>query len=155
MRPQLFALLLALQVFHVLFLLLHDWIPLGPLSDPVAVRAENSLPKLLSATLLSSLPFVIALACSLRFQILGYPHWLLRFLWIAYLFLFAGELQAWWVPYFFGAQPERVARYRTMFGTTHAFLPARNGIRINTLHVVLHAATLALLGTLAALTLTS
>lgn len=30
-----------------------------------------------------------------------------------------------------------------MFGTTHAFLPAHNGIRPYTLHVVLHAATLA------------
>lgn len=30
-----------------------------------------------------------------------------------------------------------------MFGNTHAFLPARNGIRPNTLHVILHLATLA------------
>jgi hypothetical protein len=39
-----------------------------------------------------------------------------------------------------------------MFGKTHAFLPVRNGIRINTLHVILHVATLTTLVVLAALT---
>ena len=77
----------------------------------------------------------------------------MRFLWIAYLFLFIGELEAWWIPYLRGAKPERVARYETMFGATHAFLPVRNGIRINTLHVILHVLTVALLITLALLTL--
>ena len=38
-------LLLALQAFHVLFLLFHDWIPLGSLNNIAAVRAENSTPK--------------------------------------------------------------------------------------------------------------
>jgi hypothetical protein len=36
-----------------------------------------------------------------------------------------------------------------MFGNTHAFLPARNGVRPNTLHVILHASTLAMLVLLA------
>jgi hypothetical protein len=38
-----------------------------------------------------------------------------------------------------------------MFARTHAFLPERNGMRPNTLHVVLHASTLATLLLLAAL----
>jgi hypothetical protein len=38
-----------------------------------------------------------------------------------------------------------------MFGTTHAFLPERNGIRPNTLHVILHILTLATLVVLGAL----
>ena len=146
------TLLLVLQVFHVAVLLLHDWLPLGSLSDPAAVRSENSRGKLLFAALISTLPFAIALACSLHFQHRGYPHWLFRFLWIAYILLFVGELQAWWVPYFFGAKPELVTRYANMFGRTHAFLPERNRIRINTLHVILHASTVALLVTLAVLT---
>jgi hypothetical protein len=37
---------------------------------------------------------------------------------------------------------ERAARYQAKFGRTHAFLPARDGIRPNTLHVILHVATL-------------
>jgi hypothetical protein len=42
--------------------------------------------------------------------------------------------------------------YQAMFGKTHAFPPVRNGIRINTLHVILHVATLTTLVVLAALT---
>jgi hypothetical protein len=60
---------------------------------------------------------------------------------ISYSFLFIGELQVWWVPYLFRDQPIRAVRYRS-----------RNGIRPNTLHVILHLATLATLFVLAALT---
>lgn len=147
------TLLLGLQVFHVAFLLLHDWVPFGPLNDPAAVRSENSRGKLLLATLLSTLPYAIALGFSKRHQRHGYPHWLFVYLWVAYIFLFIGELEAWWIPFFRGAKPERIARYEAMFGRTHAFLSARNGIRINTLHCMLHAATVLLLISLAAITL--
>ena len=147
------TLLLALQIFHVAFLLLHDWVPLGPLNDLAAVHAENHASKIVLSTLLSTLPFAIALLFSLHFQQRGYPHWLFLFLWIAYILLFVGELRAWWIPYLRGAKAERVARYEKMFGATHALLPVRNGIRINTLHVILHASTVTLLITLAVLTL--
>ena len=70
------TLLLALQIFHVTFLLLHDWVPLGPLNHPAAVRAENPGGKIVLGTLLSTLPFAIALGCSLHLQHRGYPHWL-------------------------------------------------------------------------------
>ncbi len=33
---------------------------------------------------------------------------------------------------------ETQARYQTMFGRTHSFLPMRHGISPNTLHVALH-----------------
>jgi hypothetical protein len=59
--------------------------------------------------------------------------------------LFCGLLQAWWIPYLFHPEPERAARYEVMFGATHAFLPQRNGIGVNTLHVIFHLATVALL----------
>ena len=58
--------------------------------------------------------------------------------------LFVGELQV-LVDFSFCAQPERAARYQAMFGDTHAFLPVHIGIRPNTLHVILHAGTLAIL----------
>ena len=146
------ALLLALQVFHVAFLLLHDWVPLGTLNDVAAVRRESSVAKLITATVVSTLPYGIALGFSLHDQHHGYPHWLFTFLWIAYVLLLAGELQAWWVPYFRGATPERIERYAAMFGNTHAFLASRNGVRINTLHCILHAATALTLVTLAVVT---
>jgi len=52
-----------------------------------------------------------------------------------------------------GPEPERAARYRSMSGATHSFLPERNGITPNTLHAVLHGCTAATLSVLAFLTL--
>jgi hypothetical protein len=145
MRPIVTSTLIALQSFHVLFLALHDWIPLGGLNDVKAVRAANTGAKLVVATLISTTPFAIGLAGSAICFDQACPEWLWWWLWVSYALLFAGEVQAWWIPYFFHAEPELAARYRTMFGATHAFLPERNGIRPNTLHCVLHAATLATL----------
>lgn len=137
--------LLALQLFHVLFLALHDWVPLGRLNNVAAVRAADPLAKLLAATLISTLPFLIGLAASAHFAGAPLPSWLRIYLWISYGLLFLGELQAWWIPYFLIAEPARAARYQTMFAGTHAFLPVRNGITPNTLHVILHTATVAML----------
>jgi len=143
--------LLVLQLFHVLFLGLHDWIPPGRLNDVDAVRAENPTSKLVVGTLVSAIPFAFGLGASLHYYGHAYPGWLWVWLWASYLLLFVGELQAWWVPYFLRHEPQRAARYQAMFGGTHAFLPVRNGIRPNTLHVILHGATvltLAVLGLL-------
>jgi hypothetical protein len=54
-------------------------------------------------------------------------------------------LTAWWIPYLFHSEPERAARYQVMYGSTHALLPERNGIKPNTLHVILDVATVVLL----------
>jgi hypothetical protein len=134
--------LLALQGFHVLFLALHDWIPLAPLNDVKAVRAANPMSKLLLGTLISTLPFLFGFGASLRFFGQSYPRWLLLYLAISYALLFLGELQAWWLPYLLLPNPTLAARYQVMFGNAHAFLAARNGITPNTLHVILHLATL-------------
>lgn len=131
----------ALQFVHVLFFALHDWVPLGRLNNIKAARAENSTSKLLLGTLLSTLPFGLLLIQSMHYVHQPFPAALTLWLSIAYLFLFAGELKAWWIPYFFGTTPERVARYEVMFSNTLAFLRPRNGIRPNTLYVFLHTAT--------------
>ena len=49
--------LFALQAFQVLFLCLHDWVPVPPLNDVKAVRAANGFGKLLTTTVVSALPF--------------------------------------------------------------------------------------------------
>ena len=134
--------LLVLQTFHVLFLGLHDWIPLGKLNDVEAVRAANSISKLLLGTLISTVPFAFGWAASVHYFGRTYPGWLWIWLWASYALLLFGELQAWWVPYLLRPESQRAARYDAMFGRTHAFLPAHNGIRPNTLHVILHTATL-------------
>ncbi len=145
--------LLALQIFIVLFLALHDWIPLGTLNNLAAVRAANPGAKVLTTTLLSVSPYAFGLAASIIYFGRAYPDWLFWWLWISYGLLFLGQLRAWWIPYLVRPDPARAARYEQMFGGTHAFLPEHNGIRPNTLHILLHAFTVALLLVLAGLTI--
>ncbi len=144
------TLLTALQALQVAFLWLHDWVPLGRLNNIAAIRGQNTVGALVITTMVQSLPFTIGLAASLAHLHTGFPHWLLMWLWVSYGILFAGELRAWWVPYLLRPEPARAMRYRAMFGGTHAFLPERHGIVPNTLHTLLHAATLGTLLVLAA-----
>jgi hypothetical protein len=145
MHPLTMGALLALQCFEVLFLFLHDWVPLGMLNDLKGVSTADPFGKRVAATLITAIPFGIGFVASVIYFGKPYPNWLFWWLWISYGFLFCGILQAWWIPYFLHPDPEKAARYQVMFGATHAFLPARNGIRVNTLHVIFHAATVALL----------
>jgi hypothetical protein len=143
------TLLVALQAIQVAILWLHDWAPLPPINDVSAVRAADSTTRLVIVTLIQCVPYTIGLVFSVAALSSGIPGWLRYWLWISYGLLFLGELRAWWVPYLLRPEPERATRYRAMFGATHAFLPEHNGIRPNTLHVVLHACTAATLVVLA------
>jgi hypothetical protein len=133
--------LLALQVFQVVFLWIHDWIPLGRLNDVAAVRSQDTLPRLVIVTFVQSVPYSVLLFFSARFFGRPYPHRLAEWLWISYGLLLVGQIRAWWIPYLFRPEPERAARYRIMFGHTHAFLPQRNGLVPNTAHILFHLAT--------------
>src|SRR5271156_1258137 len=144
--------LIALECFVVLFVALHNWIPLGSLNDVKAVRSILPTGKLLVTTLINLIPVVIGLACSVFYFRRGFPGWLLWFLWIFYALACYGSLKAWWIPYLFRPDLERAARDRIMYGSTHSFLPERNGIRPNTLHVIFDIATVAILIVLAILT---
>ena len=140
--------LVLLQAFQVVFLWIHDWIPLGRLNDVPAVRSQDTRSQLVVVTLIQSVPFTLGLLYSLLYFRPPYPHWLRLWLWISYSLLFIGQLRAWWIPYLFRSEPERAARYRVMFGNTHSFLPQRNGLVPNTAHILLHlsaAATLIVL----------
>jgi hypothetical protein len=130
---------------QVAFLWIHDWVPLGRLNDVAAVRREDGLGGLVRITLIQGIPWSVGLFFSIRSFGGPWPGWLDTYLWISYGLLFAGQLRAWWVPYLVRPEPERAARYRRMFGRTHAFLPPRNGIVPNTAHVLLHLATAATL----------
>jgi hypothetical protein len=137
--------LIALETFQVTFLWLHDWVPLGRLNDVAEVHRADSLQRLVIVTIVQSVPFTIGLIFSAKYFGHPYPHWLVTWLWISYVLLFIGQLRAWWVPYLLKADPERALRYRQMFGNTHSFLPARNGMVPNTAHILLHLATAATL----------
>ena len=129
--------LLALQVFQVLFLWVHNWIPLGRLNDVAAVRSQDTRRRLVTVTLIQSLPWTIGLCFSLLHFRRPYPDWLV----ISYGLLCIGQIRAWWIPYLFRPEPKRAARYQIMFGKTHSFLPPRNGMVPNTAHILLHMAT--------------
>lgn len=147
-----FIAFLVCQSLVVLFIALHDWVPLGRLSNLEAVRAADSTAKLFFVTVLSTLPFAIALAASLYYAAGRNPHWLTWLLWISYGFGLYGMLRAWYWPYLFGGDPERVRRYQQRFANTHAFLPAIHGIRPDTLHICFHAALISAFALLAVLT---
>ena len=136
---------LGLQVFQVLFLWLHDWVPLSGLNDVAAARSQDTTARLIVVTLIQSVPFTVGLLFSILQIGRPYPHWLYMWLWISYSLIFVGQRRAWWIPYLFHPEPERAARYQIMFGKTHSFLPSRNGLVPNTAHIALHIATAATL----------
>ena len=109
-----------------MFLLVHDWIPLGPANDVDAVRRENTLRQLFIGTFVTSIPVALALCYSLWYFRYPYPTWVKVWLCLTYGILFAVELEAWWIRYFLRAEPKRVRRYKAMFGNTYGFLPCRS-----------------------------
>jgi hypothetical protein len=151
MNPSLLDVFIACQFYVVLFIAIHDWIPLGRLNNLSGIRAADSRLRRLWVTAISALPFAIGLAGSMYYGGSRFPDWLLYLLWISYLAGVYGMLRAWWVPYLIVPDPVRAARYQVRFAHTHAFLPVRNGIRPDTLHVSFHAVflvALVLLGVL-------
>jgi hypothetical protein len=135
--------LLALQIFHVLFLWLHDWVPMGRLNDIQAVKSQDSRKRLIAMTLIQSAPYTLGLFFSIYHYDHPYSNWVRSYLLASYILLFIGELRAWWIPYFWLEEPLRAKRYKVLFGNTHGFLPERHGIRPNSLHILLHLATFA------------
>jgi hypothetical protein len=80
--------LIVLQLFQVLFLWLHDWIPLGRLSDVAAVRSQDTSLHLVVVTLIQTVPFTIGLLFSLLHFGRPYARWLYMWFWISYGLLF-------------------------------------------------------------------
>jgi predicted outer membrane lipoprotein len=133
------------QLMVVIFLALHDWVPLGRLSNPAGLRAVDTTGRLLLTTAVSTLPFAAVLVATALFSSAAYPNWLLWWLWGTYLVCAYGILRAWWIPYLGTPDPDRASRYRIRFAGTHSFLPARNGITPDTLHVAFHSLVAAIL----------
>jgi hypothetical protein len=144
---------IACQIFVVLFIAFHDWIPLGKLNNLAGIRAVDGLARRVIVTVLSTLPYAICLVASIYYASTPFPQWLKWLLWISYGVGLYGLLRAWYVPYLLIPDPARTARYQQRFDQTHAFLPARNGIRPDTLHVGFHAVYLVLVALLVKITI--
>jgi hypothetical protein len=93
--------LLGLECFVVLFVGLHNWIPLGKLNDVKGVRAEFPGRKLVVTTLVNFTPFAFGLAATVYYFSRPFPGWLFWWLWISYGLAVYGSLPAWWIPYLF------------------------------------------------------
>jgi hypothetical protein len=140
------------QVMVVIFVALHDWVPLGRLSNVAGLRAVDTTGRLALTTALSTLPFAAVLIASILFASVEYPKWLLYWLWGTYIACAYGILRAWWIPYLGTPDPNRAKRYSVRFAGTHSFLPVRNGMRPDTLHVAFHSLVVATLVVLALVT---
>jgi hypothetical protein len=68
--------LLGLQCFVVLFVALHNWIPLGKLNNVKGVRTEFPGGKLLMTTLINFTPYAFGLAASAIYFERTFPGWL-------------------------------------------------------------------------------
>lgn len=139
--------LFILQGYMVLFLALHDWVKIGPFTDPDGFDNANTLKEAILQTVGNTLPILFSFLLAIMFAGKTYPLAARIYLMLVYPIYLFGEFQAWWLPYFFGKTigrdfEETVARYQVMFGETHAFLPEMNGIVVNTAHVFLHSATM-------------
>ena len=136
-RTTIEASLIALQAIQVVFLLLHDWVPLGRLSNLAAVRGIDSTSKLFWTTVLSALPFALGLGFSIA-KFPQWPMWVRIYLeWLYGISLF-GILNAWWIPYLSPSDSARAERYRTRFAGTITFLPKRHGFAPDALHTMYH-----------------
>jgi hypothetical protein len=134
---------LTCQLGVTLFIALHDWLPLGSLNNLAGIRAVDSTRRRLVTTVVSVLPFAVGLAGSLYYSEGRFPEWLIWLLAVTYGLGLYGMLRAWYLPYFVYRDTARAERYHVRFANTHAFLPMRNGIRPDTLHVGFHAVLIA------------
>ena len=122
-----------------LFMLVHDWIPLGSLNDIEAVAAENTKRELVMVTSIGAVQFLLLIIILLVFIGKTYPIWIKLWLMIHPSCIFIGAMLSWWIPYLFGfGAEEKLERYQMIFGNTHSFLPVMNGIVPNTLHTLFH-----------------
>src|SRR5271168_20816 len=143
MHAQLKIALISLQGLQVAFLALHDWVPLGRLSNLEAVRASDAPGRLLVVTAVSMLPFGAVFVVSCEYWTAPWPMWLQTWLVFTYSAAVVGAIIAWWGPYLLWRSPERAERYQTRFAGTLKFLPQRHGIAPDVLHVAFHACILA------------
>ena len=126
-------------LFILLFMMLHDWIPLGRFNDLEGIRSQHTISEIWFTTAVNTVSALVVLIITVAFVGKTYPVWARIWLVLHIGGILAGAITAWWIPYFFGADQDLAARYQIMFGDTHSFLPERNGIVPNTIHVVFHS----------------
>ena len=88
--------------FILLFMLSHDWIPLGSFNDIEAIREVKTVKELVTVTFINAGQIILLMGIIIAFIGKKYPIWIKLWLIIHPSCIFAGALIAWWIPYFFG-----------------------------------------------------
>ncbi|GIM46656.1 hypothetical protein DNHGIG_22050 [Collibacillus ludicampi] len=73
-----------LQIIIVLFLMIHDWVPMGTLNDVKGVLSQNTVKQNLIITLINTIPFAVGLIISLVYAGKPYPLFVKMYLVLAY-----------------------------------------------------------------------
>ncbi|MBA4536703.1 hypothetical protein H1Z61_05975 [Bacillus aquiflavi] len=105
MKLELFCLFL--QAFIFIFLILHDWVPLGDLNDVQAVQSVNTTSELLFLTALNSVPFAIAFFLCCYYAGKVYPFLMKLFLIIYFPALLSVSCRHGGFPTFLELQQKR------------------------------------------------
>ncbi|WP_368652488.1 hypothetical protein AB4Y30_12095 [Ornithinibacillus sp. 4-3] len=126
-------------IFILIFMIVQDLVPLGPLNDLEGIAAVEPFNEIIIVTLIGVVQILLILGGILFFIGKRYPFLIKIWLIIHPSCILLGAIISWWIPYLFGiGAEEKIERYNIMFGDTHAFLPVMNGIVPNTLHTIFH-----------------
>jgi len=128
-----------LQIILLFFMLFHDWIPIPPFNDVVALKEVNGNAYRLFGSFINGVTVLVPLLITLTYYHQSHLPLSAAINIVAfYFFLTIGTILSWWVPYFFGSSQKHKNAFRK-FRNTHYFLPARaDNVIPNTLHVILH-----------------
>lgn len=126
-----------LQTVLLLFVALHDWINLPPLTNIKDLKKGMSFRSRVIGSIIYFLVVFIPLILtivhrdSLTTSILVHIN-------IFYGLLTLGAILSWWVPYFFGSSEESKSNF-VVYNNTHHFLPKiKDNVIPNSFHVILH-----------------
>jgi len=132
-------LFIALQFVLLLFMLFHDWIPVPPFNDIVALKLTDSNLYRLIGSAINGITVLIPLIITIAYyQHPFMPLSAIIILVAFYTLLTTGTIFSWWIPYLFGSSPNHKLAFNK-FNNTHYFLPKRgDNVVPNTLHIILH-----------------
>lgn len=132
------SLFLLLQVMLLLFMTLHDWIHLPPLTDIRAIeKYSTKRGRLINSSIFFFLVFIPLFLT--WYYAPCFPFWVLFSIVNFYGWLSLGTILSWWIPYLFGGYTNNHKQSFVEYEQTHHFLPSiRDHVIPNTLHVILH-----------------
>jgi hypothetical protein len=137
----------ALIVIQFVVVVLHDWLDIPGWNHGSQVQAAIGRRTLLIATIINGVFPATAVVFVLLYSASPRPSFVTSY-WLIYCAVTViSAVAMWYVPYFFGASPEKKKLYSAMYARTRQTLPAHgDNPRPNLLHVFFHLLFVATLG---------